>query len=109
MKYLVFDISNLLYRTFFAQRQENDETLAGLATHSALVTLNKYFRQHKPDRVVMAFDRSSWRKDYTASPECLSKKPYKGNRRKDMSPAQQAKFQRFMNHLSEFETLIRKH
>ncbi|TFH08284.1 MAG: hypothetical protein E4H14_06760, partial [Candidatus Thorarchaeota archaeon] len=47
--------------------------------------------------------------DYTASPECLSKKPYKGNRRKDMSPAQQAKFQRFMNHLSEFETLIRKH
>lgn len=109
MKYLVFDISNLLYRTFFAQRQEDDETLAGLATHSALVTLNKYFKQHKPDRVVMAFDRSSWRKDYTASKACVSKKPYKGNRRKDMSPAQQAKFQRFMNHLNEFEALIRKH
>ena len=54
MRYLVFDISNLLYRTFFVQRQENDETLAGIAAHSALVTLNKYFKKYKPDRVVMA-------------------------------------------------------
>lgn len=109
MKYLVFDISNLLYRTFFVQKQEDDTTLAGLATHMALTTLNKYFRQHKPDRVVMVFDRSSWRKEYTASKECVSQKPYKGNRRKDMSPAQQAKYQRFLNHLNEFESLIAKH
>lgn len=109
MRYLVFDISNLLYRTFFVQRQESDNTLAGLAAHSALVTLNKYFKQFKPDRVVMAFDRTSWRKEYTASEKCVSKKPYKGNRRKDMSPAQQAKYQRFLNHLNEFEALISKH
>lgn len=109
MRYLVFDISNLLYRTFFVQRNEDDNTLAGLATHTALVTLNKYFKQFKPDRVVMAFDRSSWRKEYTASKKCVSKKPYKGNRRKDMSPAQQAKYQRFLNHLNEFESLISKH
>jgi hypothetical protein len=109
MKYLCFDISNLLYRTFFVQRDEDDETIAGLATHSALMTLNKYFRQIKPERVVMAFDRNSWRKEYTASDVCLSKRPYKGNRRKDMSPAQQAKYQRFLNHLREFEDLITKH
>lgn len=109
MKYLVFDISNMLYRTFFVQRDEDDETIAGMATHSALVTLNKYFRQHKPDRVVMAFDRQSWRKEYTASEECLSKKPYKGHRRKDMSPAQQVKYARFLNHLAEFEQLITNH
>lgn len=106
MKYLVFDISNMLYRTFFVQREETDETLAGLAMHSALVTLNKYFRQHKPDRVVMAFDRQSWRKEYTASDKCLSKKPYKGNRRKDMTPAQALKYERFLHHLAEFEQLI---
>lgn len=109
MKYLVFDISNMLYRTFFVQRDEDDTTLAGLATHSALVTLNKYFKKHKPDRVVMAFDRQSWRKEYTASEACLSKKPYKGHRRKDMSPAQQAKYQRFLNHLNEFEAMITNH
>ena len=107
MRYIVFDISNLLHRTFFAQRDEDDETLAGLATHTALVTLNKYFKQFRPDVVVMAFDRSSWRKEYTASDKCVSGKKYKGNRRQDMTPAQEAKYQRFMNHLKEFEVLIR--
>jgi len=109
MKYLVFDISNMLYRTFFAHKDQSDTTIAGLATHSALMTLNKYFRQYKPDRVVMAFDHSSWRKDYTASELCISQKPYKGNRRKDMSPAQQAKYERFCGHLKEFESLITNH
>jgi hypothetical protein len=108
-RYLCFDISNILYRTFYAKRDEDDTTLAGLATHSALVTLNKYFNKFNPDRVVMAFDRSSWRKEYTASDKCVSKKPYKGNRRKDMSPAQQAKYQRFLNHVRELETLITDH
>lgn len=99
----------MLYRTFFVQREESDETLAGLATHTALVTLNKYFRQHKPDRVVMAFDRQSWRKAYTASDLCVSKKPYKGNRRKDMTPSQQIKYQKFLDHLREFEALVAEH
>lgn len=109
MRFLLLDISNLLHRTFFVQRQESDETLAGLATHSALQMLNKYYKQFKPDRVVMAFDRSSWRKEYTASDACVSKQPYKGNRRKNMTPAQQAKYQRFLNHLAEFEALINDH
>lgn len=109
MKYLVFDISNLLHRTFFAQKNEDDETIAGMATHMALTTLNKYFKQFKPHQVVMAFDRSSWRKQYTKSEACLSKKPYKGNRRKDMSPSQELKYQRFMDHLKEFEALIAEH
>jgi len=109
MRYLVFDISNLLYRTFFVQKNEDDTTLAGLATHSALVTLNKYFKKFKPDQVVMVFDRSSWRKEYTASGKCLSKKAYKGNRRKNMTPSQKAKYERFISHLREFESLIDKH
>lgn len=109
MKYLVFDISNLLYRTFFVQREESDETLAGLATHSALVMLNKYYKQFRPDKVVMAFDRSSWRKEYTASKQCISQKAYKGNRRKDMTPTQQAKYKMFINHMNEFEALIDQH
>lgn len=105
-RYIVFDISNMLYRTFFANKQETDTTIAGLATHVAFMTLNKYFRQHKPDKVVMAFDRKSWRKEYTSSELCLSGKPYKGNRRKDMSPSQQLKYERFMGHLREFESLV---
>lgn len=106
--FLCFDISNLLHRTFFAQTNENDETLAGMASHMALTTLNKYYKQFKPrKKVVMCFDRSSWRKEYTSERPFL--KPYKGNRRKDMTPAQQAKYERFLSHLAEFESLIIQH
>jgi hypothetical protein len=106
--YLVLDISNLLHRTFFAQTGEDDTTLAGLACHMALTTLNKYYKKFRPrKRVVMCFDRSSWRKEYTAKHDFL--KPYKGNRRKDMTPAQKAKYERFVNHLGEFESLIINH
>lgn len=108
MRYLCFDISNLLYRTFFVQRtNEDDTTLAGIATHTALVTLNKYYKIFKPDCVVMAFDsRTNWRKQYTESEQCISKKIYKGNRRQNLSPSQQAKYERFIAHLKEFEKLI---
>lgn len=108
--WLVFDISNILYRTFFAQREETDDVIAGLATHSALTTLNKYFKAHKPTHgVVMAFDRSSWRKAYTASAACVSKMPYKGKRRQDMSPSQKEKYAQFLKHIDEFEQLIAEH
>jgi hypothetical protein len=108
-KYLVFDISNLLYRTFFAHHTEDDITIAGLATHSALLVLNKYYREHKPHKIVMAFDNSSWRKDYTASDECISKKPYKGNRRQGMTPREKIKYDQFCQHLNEFQVIIRDH
>ena len=106
---LVFDISNMLYRTFFANKQEDDETGSGLACNIALITLNKYFRIFKPHKVIMAFDRTSWRKAYTADTElCLSGKPYKGNRRQNMTPSQKEKFIRFTAHLSEFEQMMDK-
>lgn len=108
--YLVFDISSVLYRTFYANKSEDDTTIAGLASHSALTTLNKYYKAYPPAKgVVMAFDRSSWRKAYTASELAVTKKPYKGNRRKDMSPSQQQKYERFLGHLNDFETMITEH
>lgn len=109
MKYLVFDISNVLYRTFFANKQLDVDTSTGLAHHTALMSMNKFYRQFNPDKVVMALDRSSWRKAYTASEECISEKKYKGNRRQKMTPSEQEKFARFMNHVQELEEIIRKH
>ncbi len=108
-KILIFDISNMLYRTFFANKKKHSvEESAGLAQHSALITLNKYFRNFKPHKVVMAFDRSSWRKAYTANELCISGKPYKGNRRQNMTPAEKEMLVRFMNHLNEFEMMMTK-
>lgn len=108
--FLLYDISSVLYRTFYAHRTEDDITIAGMASHSALTTLNKYYKAFAPTQgAVMAFDRTSWRKAYMASELAVSKKPYKGNRRKDMSPAQQMKYKRFMDHLREFEQMITDH
>lgn len=109
MKYLIFDITNLLYRTFFANKKEDDMTVAGLAHHVALVTLNKYFKAFKPHKIVMCFDRTSWRKEYTASEKCVSGKPYKGNRRQKMTPKEKEKYELFLQHLSDFEEMIRDH
>jgi len=109
-KILVFDISNMLYRTFFVNKMKHSvEESAGLAHHAALITLNKYFRNFKPHKVVMAFDRTSWRKAYTADEElCISKKPYKGNRRQNMTPAEKEMFAKFIRHISDFEDMITK-
>lgn len=110
-KILVFDITNMLYRTFFANKMQHSvEESAGLAHHSALITLNKYFRQFKPHRVAMAFDRSSWRKTYTADKElCISGKPYKGTRRQNMTPAEKEMFAKFTRHLNDFEDMMKKY
>ena len=109
MKYLLFDASNILYRTFYAHTNEDEKVIAGMAAHAAIITLNKYFRLHSPDKVVLCFDRSSWRKEYTASDECISQKPYKGNRRQNQTASQKARYEAFLEHLEEFETLVREY
>lgn len=109
MKYLVLDITNILYRTFFAHKSEGDITLAGLASHTALVTINKYYKVFKPHKIIMCFDRTSWRKEYTLSDVCISGKKYKGNRRQKMTPKEKEKYELFIGHLNEFEDMIRDH
>lgn len=108
-KLLCVDMSNLLYRTFYAHKGEDDITLAGLAHHMALTTLNKYFKAFKPHKLVLCFDRPNWRKEYTQSDDCVSKKLYKGNRRKKMTQKEKEKYQTFLNHLAEFEDMMKEH
>jgi hypothetical protein len=109
-RWLVLDVSNLLWRSFHANPNIDEEDVAGMAHHMALQTMNKMYRDNRPvDRIVMAMDRSSWRKEYTASEACLSKKPYKGNRRQNMTPKQQERYGKFKNHVREFEQIIADH
>lgn len=126
---LLFDATNIIHRTFFAQESskmrahkstasalDNDENgisadvqLAGLAHYMVLATLNKYYNRFNPDQTVLAFDRSNWRKQYTKSDQCLSGAVYKGTRRQNMSDKQQDAFERFCEHINEFEALARDH
>lgn len=105
---LMFDGSNILYKTFYANANEDAVTTAGMAHHAGLTTLNKYYKLYKPDTTIVAFDRSNWRKAYTKTDACVSKKPYKGNRRLTMTPKQQEKYAAFCEHIAEFEELLRK-
>lgn len=110
--YLVLDMSNLLHRTFFAgynMTKSTDSTAAGLALHSAFQTLNKYFTKYNPTKTICVFDRPNWRKEYTKSDLCLSGKLYKGTRRQDMTPNEEKRYQEFMKHIEEFETIVREH
>lgn len=106
---LVLDVSNLLYRSFYANRDSDDMTTAGLAHHQALALLNKYYRKYRPQKLFMTFDRSNWRKVYTLSEECKSGKVYKGHRRQNMTPSEQVKYEKFCAHLKEFEQIMREH
>ena len=105
---MIVDTANVLFRVAAAHGKYNNsgtpEEKAGLALHIALNTLNKYFKQYKPDQLVVTFEGSkNWRKEYTKSDECVSKRLYKGNRVKDSS------MEPFFELIKSFEDLARTH
>lgn len=108
-KILCIDASNLLYRSFYANRNIEEEHLDGLVHYQFLLTLNKYYKKLKPTKVILCFDKRNWRKEYTLSDKCISKKVYKGNRRQNMTQKQKELFELFMNCIQEFEEIIRVH
>jgi len=106
MKRMVVDTANLLFRVAAAHGKYNTtgtpEERAGLALHMALNTLNKYYKIYRPDQVAMTFEgMQNWRKDYTRSEACISKKVYKANRVKDSS------MEPFFELIKAFEDLAR--
>lgn len=108
MRRMVVDTANILFRVAAAHGKYNTsgtpEEQAGLAMHMALNTLNKYYKQFKPDQLAMTFEGpKNWRKDYTRSSECLSGKIYKANRVKDPSMVP------FFELIAAFEQLAREH
>lgn len=106
MSILLLDTSNMLYRTFFANKEQQIDS--DLALHMAFLTMNKFYKKFRPTTTVLAFDkRGTWRKKYTTSEECYSTKPYKGDRRKNMTPMQRKKFNEFIEHINEFEDIMR--
>lgn len=108
MTILVLDTSNMLYRTFYGNQK--DALDADFALHMAFMTMNKFYKKFKPDTTILAFDsKVNWRKGYTKSEECLSQKPYKGTRRKDQTPAEERKYKQFIQHVNEFQNIMREH
>lgn len=108
MKHLVVDTPNLLFRTFSAHTKFNQNPdpaqQAGLAMHVALNTLKSHFNKIKPDTVALVFEgRKNWRKEYTNSDRCVSKRGYKANRVRDDSMIP------FYELVDNFKSLIQTH
>lgn len=108
MRWMLVDTANILFRVAAATGKYNSggtaEEQAGLAMHTALNTLNKFYKQIKPDHVAVTFEGpKNWRKAYTLSEACISKRPYKGNRVKDAS------MEPFFELMKAFEELARTH
>ena len=84
LKRLVVDISNLFYRSVAAQQRYGPTDAgdsAGLGLHMSLMSLRKHWMNIQPDKLAIVFEgKENWRKAYTRSDECYSKRVYKGNR-----------------------------
>lgn len=119
--WVVVDGTGLFYAAFFApprdsyvpsafpqEVQEKDDGL-DLILHVALQNLNKWFKELRPSKLIMCFDSPNWRKKYTQSDKCISKRIYKANRRQDMTPDERERYHKFLGHMDEFCSMLEKH
>jgi len=113
--YLILDVSNLVYRTFFANLKEDKEMTVSICYHMALMTLSKYYSKYKTNNsgvnVVVAFDMpNSWRKIHTKDKgHCVTHKLYKGNRNKTLTESQKAKLGELNKNLDDLSELFKQY
>jgi hypothetical protein len=104
--YLLIDISNMLYRAFYANVKDDPDILISMCHHSALTSMQYLNRTYKPDEIVAVFDSHSWRKDYTKMAS-ISHKKYKGTRRQNMTEREAEQLAIFDKHIIEFYEFLR--
>lgn len=104
--YLLIDMSNILYRAFYANIKEDDDILVSMCHHSALMSMQYLNNKYKPDDIVAVFDSHSWRKEYTKYVS-ISHKKYKGTRRQNLTKKQQEQLAVFDSHILEFYEFLR--
>lgn len=107
MKHLICDVPNLFWRAVSAQQRygpADASTSAGLGLHMSLMSLRKYWLKVQPDKLAIVFEgKKNWRKEYTRSEECYSKRLYKGNRVSDPGMAV------LFDVMCAFEDMARQH
>ncbi len=110
--YLLFDASNIIYRTFSAlnatSTDSSEDVTTGFMHHTLLTVMHKYYKLYNPNKIILVFDRPNWRKDYTTDSEmCVSGKIYKGHRRLNFTAEQLRQFQLMLEHIKTFEETLR--
>lgn len=106
-KHLIFDATNLLYRTFFTHVEREPESINALCYHSTLISMFSIWKKERPNQTLLAFDRNNWRFQYTKSDECYSKRQYKGTRKDKRSPKVDQLHAQFKDFIVEIEQTFR--
>jgi hypothetical protein len=106
-KRLVVDVSNIFWRSVAAQKKYGPSDAAdsaGLGLHMCLLSLRKHYNNIQPHKTAIVFEgKQNWRKEYTKSAECISRRLYKGNRVVDPGMAS------LFDVMRAFEDLARNH
>lgn len=105
--YLIFDASNLLYRTFFTHVHQSPDEINALCYHSTFISMFSVWKSERPYQTLLAFDRNNWRVDYTKSDECYSKRLYKGTRKENRAPKVEELHGQFKEFIKEIEQTFR--
>lgn len=111
MTNLLIDMSGMLYATFYAHsKQESTDIVLAMCYYSAFNKLLSLYNQHPCHRMVLVFDSSNWRKQYTADlTKCVTNAHYKGNRRKSLTEAEKKKVALFDEHVNELYCMLKEH
>lgn len=108
---VLLDISGILYRNFYGMTKEKTDIIIAMANMAAFDSVNFNFKKYGCDETVLAFDgKKNWRKAYTRrSPDVVTYKQYKGNRRNDLTQSEKLKLEKFDEHVAEFREIITSH
>ncbi len=124
-KYLMLDMPNLFHRAYRALDYKSSKPISyvgfdapddntdtdnqAMLYQSVLFSVLNYFNTHKPDKIIMFFDKPNWRKEYTKSEKCISGLVYKGKRNINLTSSERESLNKLMEYINTFEEMIENH
>lgn len=109
MTNLLIDMSGMLYATFYAHsKNESTEIVLAMCYFSAFNKMLQLYNTHPCHRMVLVFDSSNWRKQYTSDlSKCVTNTPYKGQRRSSLSDSELKKLALFDEHVDNLYEMLK--
>ena len=107
---LIIDGNNICYISFFANKEADEEDFLGLTFSGSLSTIRNIAKKFQAKNIIVAFDSSSWRKEYTKRKDvCLTHKVYKAHRKSNLEPKIKKKLEILEKEINNFSDTLKVH
>ena len=107
--YVVVDTGNIFFRSIIVHRKAEGLAAIPLGIHTIFNVLKQTYRDFNKPKIVLCFDRKSWRKDVTNDKELYPFQiGYKANRQSKTAEDEQFK-QKYIEALQHLETFFSEH